>query len=121
MQSSCQNCRSPQRRGEAMNRIAIAALQPGVPLAGAAQGWNVPPESQRCPSKWGAGDELGSRNHMKNPPDSLRGGRTVKTGEIVSLAQVLAPGMPIQATRVYQLHTKRTFVNTGRNTRGSNE
>ena len=27
--------------------------------------WSPPPESARCPSKWGAGDERGSANHMK--------------------------------------------------------
>jgi hypothetical protein len=27
--------------------------------------WTVPPESARCPSKWGAGDERGSANLMK--------------------------------------------------------
>ena len=40
-----------------MKRIAAALL--AFPLVAAAQ-WNVPPESQRCPSKWGAGDERGS-------------------------------------------------------------
>jgi kynurenine formamidase len=91
-----------------------------MPLAAAAQ-WNVPPESQRCPSKWGAGDELGSSNHMKNPQNVLRGARAIKAGEIISLSQVLSPSMPIQSTRVYQLHPKRTAMNPGRNTRGSNE
>src|SRR5260221_12669019 len=46
-------------------RAAAAALF-AVPLIAAAQ-WNVPPESQRCPSKWGPGDEKGSGNHTKNP------------------------------------------------------
>src|SRR6267142_271065 len=77
-----------------MKRIAAALL--AFPLVAAAQ-WNVPPESQRCPSKWGAGDERGSGNHMKNPETVLRG------------------------ARIFNLHTKRTFMNTGRNTRGSNE
>ena len=27
--------------------------------------WTPPPDSARCPSKWGAGDERGSGNHMK--------------------------------------------------------
>src|SRR5919198_1135756 len=46
-----------------MKSIALAALL-AAPLVASAQ-WNVPPESQRCPSKWGAGDERGSGNHMK--------------------------------------------------------
>src|SRR5438552_11486745 len=101
-----------------MKRIAAALL--AVPLVAAAQ-WNVPPESQRCPSKWGAGDERGSGNHMKNPETVLRGARLIKTGEVIELSHVLGPGMAFFGTRIFNLHTKRTFMNTGRNTRGSNE
>src|SRR2546429_7832268 len=101
-----------------MKRIAAALL--AVPLVAAAQ-WNVPPESQRCPSKWGAGDERGSGNHMKNPEVVLRGARLIKTGEVIELSHVLGPGMAFFGTRIFNLHTKRTFMNTGRNTRGSNE
>src|SRR5438552_1715388 len=101
-----------------MKRIAAALL--AVPLVAAAQ-WNVPPESQRCPSKWGAGDERGSGNHMKNPEVVLRGARLIKTGEVIELSHVLGPGMAFSGTRIFNLHTKRTFMNTGRNTRGSNE
>ena len=106
-----------------MNRIAIAAAVAllSVPLAAGAQGWNVPAESQRCPSKWGAGDERGSGNHMKNPETVLRGARLIKTGEVIELGHVLGAGMPFFGTRIFNLHTKRTFMNTGRNTRGSNE
>jgi len=99
---------------------AIAAALLSVPLISFAQ-WNVPPESQRCPSKWGAGDERGSGNHMKNPEVVLRGARLIKTGEVIELSHVLGPGMPFFGTRIFNLHTKRTFMNTGRNTRGSNE
>src|SRR5258708_8415939 len=105
-----------------MHRIAyttIALL--AVPLAAGAQGWNGPPESQRCPSKWGAGDERGSGNHMKNPETVLRAVRLIKTGEVIDMASGLGPGMPWFGTRICNLHTKRTFMNTGRNTRGSNE
>jgi len=106
-----------------MNRIAIAAAVTllSVPLAAGAQGWNVPPESQRCPSKWGAGDERGSGNHMKNPKNVLRGASLIKTGEVIELSHVLGPQMAFFGTRVFNVHTKRTFMNTGRNTRGSNE
>jgi kynurenine formamidase len=100
---------------------AAAAVLLAVPLAAAAQGWNVPPESQRCPSKWGAGDERGSGNHMKNPETVLRAARLIRTGEVIELGHVLGPGMPFFGTRIFNLHTKRTFMNTGRNTRGSNE
>jgi kynurenine formamidase len=102
-----------------MKRIALAALL-AAPLVASAQ-WNVPPESQRCPSKWGAGDERGSGNHMKNAENVLRAARLIKTGEVIELGHVLGPGMPFFGTRIFNLHTKRTFMNTGRNTRGSNE
>src|SRR5437773_3790590 len=92
-----------------MKRIAAALL--AVPLVAAAQ-WNVPPESQRCPSKWGAGDERGSGNHMKNPEVVLRGARLIKTGEVIELSHVLGPGMAFFGTRIFNLHTKRTFMNT---------
>src|SRR6266566_2252310 len=106
-----------------MNRNASATLAAllFVPLTAAAQGWNVPAESQRCPSKWGAGDERGSGNHMKNPQNVLRAARLIKTGEVIELGHVLGPGMPFFGTRIFNMHTKRTFMNPGRNTRGSNE
>ena len=28
-------------------------------------GWIPPPDAQRCPSKWGAGDTRGSANHVQ--------------------------------------------------------
>src|SRR5258706_48576 len=62
---------------------ATAAVLFLLPLAAFAQ-WNVPPESQRCPSRWGAGDERGSGNHMKNPEVVLRGARLIKTSEIAT-------------------------------------
>src|SRR6267378_4477244 len=103
-----------------MKRTAIAIAFLAAPTLAFAQ-WNVPSESQRCPSKWGAGDERGSGNHMKNPEVVLRGARLIKTGEVIELSHVLGPGMAFFGTRIFNLHTKRTFMNTGRNTRGSNE
>ena len=103
-----------------MKRTAIAIAFLAAPALAFAQ-WNVPAESQRCPSKWGAGDERGSGNHMKNPETVLRGARLIKTGEVIELSHVLGPGMAFFGTRIFNLHTKRTFMNTGRNTRGSNE
>jgi kynurenine formamidase len=104
--------------------IAIALLSvPAVllPTTAAAQGWRPPADSQRCPSKWGSGDERGSSNHMKNPEVVLRGARLIKTGEVIELGHVLGPQMPFFGTRIFNLHTKRTFMNPGANTRGSNE
>lgn len=100
---------------------AVAAVLLAVPLIAAAQGWRPPAESQRCPSKWGAGDERGSGNHMKNPETVLRAARLIRTGEVIEMAYVLGPGMPFFGPRVFNLITKRTFMNTGANTRGSNE
>src|SRR2546427_2629014 len=97
----------------------IAAL--GLSTAAAqAPSWRPPSESQRCPSKWGAGDERGAANHMK--PDSvLKAVKLVRTGEVVELGHVLSPTMPMSATRQFNIHTKRTFMNPQSNRRGSNE
>src|SRR5215471_1266740 len=103
-----------------MKALLVAGLL-SLPATGFAQGWNVPSESQRCPSKWGAGDERGSGNYMKDPKVVMRGARLIKTGEIIELGYVLGPGMPFFGTRIFNLQTKRTLMNAGRNTRGSNE
>ena len=55
-----------------------------------AQSWQMPPDSQRCPSKWGAGDQRGSGNWMK-PETVLRASKLIRTGEVFELAQVLSP------------------------------
>jgi len=78
-------------RGRTMKRIAISVALLSIPLAAGAQVWNLPTESQRCPSKWGAGDERGSGNHMKNPETVLRGARLIKTGEVIELGTSSAP------------------------------
>ncbi len=82
--------------------------------------WRPPADSQRCPSKWGAADERGSGNHMK-AESVLRAARLVRTGEVVELGHVLNASMPISATRRFDVHTKRTFMNKPSNRRGSNE
>lgn len=48
-----------------MIKTVIGALALAMPLSVAAQTWKMPAEAQRCPSKWGAGDERGSMNHQK--------------------------------------------------------
>jgi kynurenine formamidase len=85
-----------------------------------AQTWKPPADSQRCPSKWGAGDQRGSGNHMK-PETVLRAAQLIKTGEVFEIGHVLEAGMPIQTTRRFDVHTKRTFMNPQSNRRGSNE
>ena len=85
-----------------------------------AQTWRPPADAQRCPSKWGAGDERGAANHMK-PATVLRAAQLIKTGEAFELGHELASNMPIQGTRQFNVHTKRTVMNQPSNRRGSNE
>ena len=85
-----------------------------------AQSWLPPPDSQRCPSKWGAGDQRGSGNLMK-PETVLRATRLIKTGETIELGHVLEAGMPLSAGRRYEVITKRTDMGPGANKRGGNE
>ena len=103
---------------DARGTLAAALLL--VSTIASAQTWQPPAESARCPSKWGASDERGSANHMK-PESVLNATRLIRTGEVMELGQVLRAGMPIQATRRFDLHTKRTFMNPQSNQRGSNE
>jgi kynurenine formamidase len=85
-----------------------------------AQTWTVPTEAQRCPSKWGAGDERGSGNHMK-PASVLRATQLIKTGEVIEIAHVLNDKMVINPGRKFDVTVKRTFMNDFSNRRGSNE
>ncbi len=105
-----------------MRTVAFAIFALTLGLAGAlhAQTWRPPAESQRCPSKWGAGDERGAGNHM-NPATVLRAAQLIKTGEMIELGHPLAQDMPIPGTRQFNVHTKRTFMNPPSNRRGSNE
>ncbi len=88
--------------------LAAAAMLT-MPSMAAAQSWQPPPESQRCPSKWGANDERGAANHMK-PAAVLNAAKLIKTGEVIELAHVLAPNMPFFGTRRFDVHLKRTFT-----------
>jgi kynurenine formamidase len=107
------------QRAAGVRGTFAAALLVVSTLAGA-QTWKPPAEQERCPSKWGAGDERGSANHM-TPATVLHAARLIRTGEVIELGRVLRAGMPIQATRRFDLHTKRTFMNPQSNQRGSNE
>ena len=82
--------------------------------AASAQGWQPPSESQRCPSKWGKGDQRGSGNHMK-PETVLKAARLIKTGEVFELGRVLQEGMPMPAGRRFEIMTKRTRNDPGTN------
>ena len=78
--------------------IVFAATSALSCLPAQAQTWTVPAESQRCPSKWGAGDERGSGNHMK-PATVMRAVQLIKTGEVIEIAHVLNDKMAISGTR----------------------
>jgi kynurenine formamidase len=80
---------------------AVAALLAlgATPLY--AQGWQMPPDNERCPSKWGAGDQRGAAN-MMTPQSVLQAAKLIKTGEVFELGAILSPD------------PKETFVNAGR-------
>ena len=94
-----------------MRTIVTAAAAVLFVLGGnslSAQTWQMPPEAERCPSKWGAGDQRGSGNMMK-PETVLRAARLIKTGEVFELGAVLSPDPKeafINAGRVFNIYTK---------------
>ena len=101
--------------------IAAVAVALSVMAATAhAQTWQPPADSQRCPSKWGATDQRGAANHMK-PETVLRTARLIRTGQVFELGRPLTASMPLQATRTFELHTKRSAPIQGSNRRGGNE
>ncbi|MBI3046939.1 MAG: cyclase family protein [Acidobacteria bacterium] len=100
--------------------LAFAVVMSAGAATAHAQSWQPPADSQRCPSKWGAGDQRGSANHMK-PDTVLRAVRLIRTGQVFELGRRLEMSMPLQATRTFELHTKRTAPPAGSNRRGSNE
>lgn len=73
-----------------------------------AQAWKMPPDSERCPSKWGAGDQRGSANWMK-PEMVLRATKLIRTGQVFELAEILSPDPKesyLNAGRQYSIYTK---------------
>ena len=108
-----------------MQRIAFGAVLGAMLVSGSAAlaqapSWTPPPESARCPSKWGANDERGAANHMK-PQTVLNAVKLIKTGEVIELGHVLSDKIPFSGTRRFDVHVKRTFLNQFSNMRGSNE
>src|SRR5258708_4885629 len=85
-----------------------------------AQSWQPPTDAQRCPSKWGPGDQPGSGNLIK-PQTVLRASRLIRTGEVIELGHVLNASMPLSAGRRFEVITKRTNMTPESNHRGSNE
>jgi kynurenine formamidase len=103
-----------------LRAVIAGVLLVGVSGEPAAQTWQPPADSQRCPSKWGKGDQRGSGNHMK-PETVLRASRLIRTGEVFELGRVLSESMPMPAGRRFEILTKRTRNDPGTNHRGSNE
>ena len=68
---------------------AVSAMLGSVSAGAQAQSWRPPTDEQRCPSKWGAGDQRGSANHMK-PETVLRAARLIRTGQVFELGRVLS-------------------------------
>jgi kynurenine formamidase len=103
-----------------LRTVIAGLLLVGVSGETAAQTWQPPADSQRCPSKWGKGDQRGSGNHMK-PETVLRASRLIRTGEVFELGRVLSESMPMPSGRRFEILTKRTRNDPGTNHRGSNE
>ena len=90
-------------RRMAIGIVSLIALAcPSIPAH--AQSWRPPDDAQRCPSKWGAGDERGSANHMK-PAAVLKATSLIKSGEVIDLAHVLSAAGPFFGTRCFDVHS----------------
>jgi kynurenine formamidase len=100
--------------------IAFTSLLVCAGISVQAQSWQPPADSERCPSKWGAGDQRGSANHM-SPQTVLGAVKLIRSGEVIELGHLLHATMPFSGTRRFDMHTKRTFMNAFSNRRGSNE
>jgi len=90
-----------------MSRVIAIALVVG--LGGAAlpaQSWQMPTDAERCPSKWGAKDELGSGNLMKRKWRFVRQ-KLIHTGEVFQLGFDLFRELPLIGSRRFDLHMKR--------------
>src|SRR5215813_8813444 len=107
-------------RGSAFGAVVGAMLVVSGPALAQAPSWSPPPESARCPSKWGAGDERGAVNHMK-PQTVLNAVKLIKTGEVVELGHVLSASMPVFPGRVFDMQVKRTGIGTLANKLNGNE
>jgi len=101
--------------------MTIAAVLSVASATVRAQSWRMPPDDQRCPSKWGAGDQRGAANWMK-PDTVLRAAKLIRTGELFELGSVLSPDPRETYTnegRIYKIYTKPSKPVP--NTRNANE
>lgn len=88
--------------------LVLAILCLALPAANA-QSWLPPAEEDRCPSRWGEGDERGSANHM-GPSAVLRAARLINSGEVVELGHELHESIPL-GNRHFDLYLKPTGMN----------
>ena len=98
---------------------AALVLLPAGAVPATAQYWSPPSPDERCPSKWGAGDERGAANHM-GPETLLKAARLIQAGRMIELGQVLRSSMPL-GNRHFDLYVKPTGPPVGSNRRASNE
>lgn len=87
--------------------IGVIQAQTQSPASSPNEFWRPPTDAQRCPSKWGAGDQLGSGNHM-TPASVMRAARLIRTGQTFELGQVLERGMPLLGARVWDVNTSHS-------------
>ena len=81
----------------------------------------MPPDSERCPSSWGPGDQRGSANRM-NSASIVKALQLVKTGEMFELGEILSTDPDesyINRGRVFNVYTKQSTPLAGK--RVSNE
>src|ERR1700680_4287964 len=107
------------RPGVVIRVMAVACLLGRGSAALPAQSWQMPSDRERCSSKWGAADQLGSGNLMK-PEMALRAAKLIHTGEVFQLGFDLSADLPLIGSRRFDLHMKRGTA-TAPGTRGENE
>ncbi|HEV2522898.1 MAG TPA: cyclase family protein [Candidatus Acidoferrales bacterium] len=100
-------------------QVMMFALAFGFAAAVQAQSWEMPSDAQRCPSKWGAKDEVGSGNLMK-PEMAMKAAKLIRTGEVFTLGFHLSAALPLIGSRRFDMHMKRGTA-TDPGTRGENE
>ena len=106
-------------RVAALGVAAFAVLVWGAAAPATGQSWSPPSADERCPSRWGAGDERGAANHM-GPETVLKAARLIREGRVIELGRVLRGSMPLGA-RHFDLYMKPTGPRSGSNRRASNE
>jgi hypothetical protein len=105
--------------GSALAALMLATVAAPAQTPAQTPSWVPPADNERCPSKWGAGDERGAANHMK-PATVLNALKLVKTGEVIELGHVLNAQMPL-GVRSFNLLLKQTAAPAGTNQRSGNE